>query len=79
MKKSAIIRRLVAVGAVIGSAGMALAQEGGDAFDAASTIASASTTVTTIVTAVGSLLGAAILLYVGFVGYRKGREALNKV
>lgn len=50
----------------------------GDSFDPSSYLASANTTVTAVVTAVGTLLAAALGLYLAFVGYRKAREALNK-
>lgn len=47
-------------------------------FDPATFLGTATTTVTGIVTAIGTLLAAALGLYLAFVGYRKAREALNK-
>lgn len=61
--------------ALVGSFAFA---EGDSGFDPSSLIGSATTTVTAIVTAIGSLLAAAIGIYLAFVGYRKAREALNK-
>ena len=50
----------------------------GTGFDPSTYLATANTTVTSIVTAVGTLLATALGLYLAFVGYRKAREALNK-
>ena len=62
--------------AVMGVSMAAMAE--GEGFDASSFLSSATTTVTTIVSAVGTLLAAALGLYLAFVGYRKAKEALNK-
>jgi hypothetical protein len=48
------------------------------AFDGAAAIGSAQTAVEGIGVAIGSLLGAAVVIYLGFLGYRKLREAMNK-
>ena len=47
-------------------------------FDPSTIISSATTSVGTIAAGIGALLAAAILIYVGFLGYRKVREGLNK-
>lgn len=52
--------------------------EGEASFDPSTFLGTANTTVTAIVTAVGTLLATALGLYLAFVGYRKAREALNK-
>lgn len=59
-------------------AGVAMAEGEAGAFDPSTFLGTASTTVTAIVTAVGTLLTAALGLYLAFVGYRKAKEALNK-
>lgn len=63
--------------AVCGIAAVSFA-EGGAGFDGASLIGDANSAVNGIVTAIAALLGSAVALYVGFVGYRKLREGLNK-
>lgn len=52
--------------------------EGAATFDPSTYLSTANTTVTAIVTTVGTLLATALGLYLAFVGYRKAREALNK-
>lgn len=61
--------------ALVGSAVFA---EGDQGFDPSTLLGTATTTVTTIATALGSLLAAAFTIYLAFVGYRKAREALGK-
>lgn len=73
MKKYAI-----ALGASALMAGAALA-EGSAGFDPTTLMGDATTTVTSIVTALGTLLAAAAGIYLAFVGWRKFREACNKV
>lgn len=55
-----------------------MAEDGDSGFDPSTILGTATTTITTIVTAIGALLAAAIGVYLAFVGYRKAREALNK-
>lgn len=71
MKKFAL-----ALGSAALVAGSALAD---GTFDPTSLLGSAETTITGIVTALGSLLGGAAAIYLAFVGWRKFREACNKV
>lgn len=59
-------------------AGLALA-EGEAGFDPSTMMTSATSTVTSIVTALGTLLAAAAGIYLAFIGWRKFREACNKV
>lgn len=73
MNKKIALFGLCALGAVAGAFA-----EGTSGFDPASFLGTAQTTVTAIVTAVGSLLAGALGLYLAFIGYRKAREALNK-
>lgn len=70
-------KALVVVGGSMLSA-IAMAEGESAAFDPSTFLGTANTTVTTIVTAVGTLLATALGLYLAFVGYRKAREALNK-
>lgn len=78
LKMNKFFKRLALAFAVcLGMCGVAFA-EGEQGFDPAQAIETASTTVTTIVTAIGGVLAAAIGLYLAFVGYRKAKEALNK-
>lgn len=51
----------------------------GEGFNAVTVATSAGVTVSAIVGAIQGIMGAAILLYVGFLGYRKIREGMNKV
>lgn len=62
--------------AVCGVAAASFAADAG--FDPSTSLSNAQSTVTTIVESVGGILAAAVALYVGFVGYRKLREGLNK-
>lgn len=64
--------------AVAGMSALAMA-EGESGFDPSSLISSATSTVTTIVTAIGTLLAAAAGIYLAFVGYRAFKNAINKV
>lgn len=59
-------------------AGLALA-EGESGFDPSTMMTTATSTVTGIVTALGTLLAAAAGIYLAFIGWRKFREACNKV
>ena len=59
-------------------AGLALA-EGEGGFDPSTMMTTATSTVTGIVTALGTLLAAAAGIYLAFIGWRKFREACNKV
>lgn len=58
--------------------GMALA-EGQSGFDPTTLLGTASTTVTSIATAVGGVLVAAAAIYLAFIGWRKFREACNRI
>ena len=79
MKKFTLKRfGFMAVAAGLCVVGTMAHAEGASAFDPAATATAATATVTTLATAIGGLLGAAALLYGGFLGYRKIREALNK-
>lgn len=69
-------KSLFMLGAVAASAAAFGAD--GSGFDASSFITEATTAVTAIVTGLGTLLTAAVGIYLAFVGYRKVREALNK-
>lgn len=70
---------LALVGSVM-AGGAALAQEsGGSGFDPSTLLSQASTTVSAIATAVGGVLVAAAAIYLAFIGWRKFREACNKV
>lgn len=73
---------LALVGSVM-AGGAALAQEGGGSgsgtFDPSTLLSQASTTVTSIATAVGGVLVAAAAIYLAFIGWRKFREACNRV
>ena len=51
----------------------------GDGFDPSSFLSSASSTVSSIATAIGSVLTAAAAIYLAFIGWRKFREASNKI
>lgn len=72
MKKSLVMLGAVAL------AGVAFA-EGEGSFDPATLMTSAQSTVTAIATAVGSILVAAAGIYLSFLGWRKFRDATNKV
>ena len=60
------------------SVGSVVAETNSAAFDGAAAIGTAQTAVEGIGVAIGSLLGAAVVIYLGFLGYRKLREAMNK-
>ena len=53
--------------------------ESSGAFDPSSLLSSASSTVTSIATAIGGVLTAAAAIYLAFIGWRKFREASNRV
>lgn len=60
--------------------GMALAEGGsGSGFDPTTLLSGASTTVSSIATAVGGVLVAAAAIYLAFIGWRKFREACNRI
>ena len=69
---------LASVGSVM-VGGAALAQESGSGFDPSTLLGQASTTVTAIATAVGGVLVAAAAIYLAFIGWRKFREACNRI
>jgi hypothetical protein len=71
------MRALVAV-AVVMVCGSVMAETNSVAFDAAGVIGTATDTVVAINGGVASLLGTAILLAAGFLGYRKISHALAK-
>ena len=60
-------------------AAMAEGEGGGGAFDPTSLLSSASSTVSGIATAIGGVLSAAAAIYLAFIGWRKFREASNRV
>lgn len=70
-------KALIALGGVA-LVGAAMA-EGSAGFDPSSLMSSAETTVSAIATAVGSILTAAAAIYLSFLGWRKFRDATNKV
>lgn len=72
------IKKYAVVLAVCGVSVFAMA-EGGASFDAATLMGNATTTVTGIVTALGTLLAAAAGIYLAFVGWRAFKAACNKV
>ncbi|MBR1922113.1 MAG: hypothetical protein IJ829_09000 [Kiritimatiellae bacterium] len=68
----------VAVGSAIATAA-ALAEGESGGFDPSSLMTSAQSTVTGIATALGAILVAAAAIYLALLGWRKFREATNKV
>jgi hypothetical protein len=71
------MRAMLAVACVM-ACGSVFAETNSAAFDAAGVIATATETVQGINTGVSTLLGFAILLAAGFLGYRKISHALAK-
>lgn len=57
----------------------AMAEGDSSTFDPSTLLTTASTTVTSIATAVGGVLTAAAAIYLAFIGWRKFREASNRV
>ena len=51
----------------------------GETFDPSTLLSTASTTVSGIATAIGGVLTAAAAIYLAFIGWRKFREASNRV
>lgn len=72
------IKKFALMSAVCGLGVASALAEGASGFDASTMVGDATTSVSAVVTAIGGLLTAAVALYVGFVGYRKLREGLNK-
>lgn len=72
------IKKFGASAAFIGLGALSALAEGSTGFDASAMVSDATTSVNGVVTAIAGLLGAAVALYVGFVGYRKLKEGLNK-
>ena len=65
---------------VCGLSAVAMAEgESGAGFDPSSLLSSAATTVSGIATAIGTVLTAAAAIYLAFIGWRKFREASNRV
>lgn len=64
--------------AVAGLSAVSMA-EGSSGFDASTLMGTATTTVTGIVTALGTLLAAAAGIYLAFIGWRAFKAACNKV
>jgi len=64
--------------AVAGVSALAMA-EGSSGFDPSTLMTSANTTITSIVTALGTLLATAAGIYLAFVGWRAFKAACNKV
>lgn len=64
--------------AVAGVSALAMA-EGETGFDPSTLMTSATSTVTGIVTALGTLLAAAAGIYLAFIGWRAFKAACNKV
>ena len=60
-------------------AAMAEGDSSSGAFDPSQLLSSAATTVSGIATAIGSVLTAAAAIYLAFIGWRKFREASNRV
>ena len=67
------------VPALVCGLSVAAMAEGDGGFDPTSLLSSASSTVSSIATALGSLLTAAAAIYLAFIGWRKFREASNRV
>ena len=67
------------VPALVCGLSVAAMAEGESGFDLSSLLSSASSTVTSIATAIGGVLTAAAAIYLAFIGWRKFREASNKV
>ena len=72
------MKKFLTTALVCGAAVAAMA-EGESGFDPSSLLSSASSTVTGIATAIGGVLTAAAAIYLAFIGWRKFREASNKV
>ena len=72
------MKKLAIALAVAGGSGLAMA-EGSSGFDPTTLMSSATTTVTSIVTALGTLLAAAAGIYLAFIGWRAFKAACNKV
>jgi len=71
------MKKLLVAAAVCGLSAAAMAE--GDGFDPSSLLSSAATTVSGIASAIGGVLSAAAAIYLAFIGWRKFREASNKV
>ena len=71
-------KKIITALAVCGMAGLALA-EGSSGFDPSTLMTSANTTITSIVTALGTLLATAAGIYLAFIGWRAFKAACNKV
>lgn len=67
------------VPALVCAASVAAMAEGDGGFDPSGLLSSASSTVTGIATAIGGVLTAAAAIYLAFIGWRKFREASNRV
>lgn len=70
------------IATLVGSAmvgGMALADGVSLGFSPESLLGDAATTVSSIATAVGTVLVAAAAIYLAFIGWRKFREACNRI
>lgn len=76
--KVKIMKKFLFALPVLGLSAISAFAEGAGAFDATTFAGEAATNVTAIAVAIGSLLTAAVAIYIGFLGYRKIREALNK-
>ena len=72
------MKKFLVPAVVCGLSAVAMA-EGESGFDPTSLLSSASSTVTGIATAVGGVITAAAAIYLAFLGWRKFREASNKI
>ena len=64
---------------VCGLSVAAMAEGEASGFDPSTLLSSAATTVSGIATAIGTVLTAAAAIYLAFIGWRKFREASNRV
>ena len=60
-------------------AAMAEGETGGASFDPSSLLQTATSTVSGIASAIGAVLTAAAAIYLAFIGWRKFREASNRI
>ena len=73
------MKKFLTTALVCGVSALAMAEGESGGFDPSSLLSSASSTVTSIATAIGGVLTAAAAIYLAFIGWRKFREASNRV
>ena len=73
------MKKFLTTALVCAAATAVMAEGGNEGFDPSSFLSSASSTVSSIATAIGSVLTAAAAIYLAFIGWRKFREASNKI